>query len=91
MNMLSAPPYEIVRIVDLQPPGETGFCVLIAPPTDADVAANLQKEFASQLSVKLSVIDSRGLSVAALIGELRKLPRGTLLIHGLEDWSNDQF
>jgi hypothetical protein len=91
MSIRSAPAYEIVRLIDLQPPRETGFCVLIASPDKVDLAAELQKELGSQVSGTLGRIDAKSLTTVLLLEELRQQPNPIVLIDGFENWSNDQF
>lgn len=91
MKSPSASVFEIVRIIDLQPAGETGFCVLIAPHFTTDLAVCLQEELIAQDSGALIVVDVEQLTAATLLDALREMPSATTLIQGLEHWSREQF
>jgi len=91
MSIRSAPLYEIVRVIDLQPPGETGFCFLIASSSSADLARDLQNELASQVSSTFGFIEARSLTAVELAQRLREQTNTVVLIDGFEGWSNDQF
>ena len=60
MNFNSAPIFEIVRLIDLQPTGETGFCMLVDPPTKPHLIPEFGEELAVQIEKSLAAIDVKG-------------------------------
>lgn len=92
MRILSAPLFELVRIlIEVQPSGETGFCVLIAPPIGTDLAVSLKEELIARDLGPLKVVDVGHLTTGKLLDVLREMPPVTTLIKGLEHWSSEQF
>jgi hypothetical protein len=92
MNFKSAPIFEIVRLIDLQPPGQTGFCMLVAPSADPQLVADLREELAVQgVAGSLGVIDTKGASAVDLVEQLRMIQHAAVLLHGFDAWSEGQF
>src|SRR5438128_278686 len=77
--------------IDLQPPGETGFCMLVGPPTEPRLIQELQDELAVQFDGSLSVIDVNGETVPGLVEQLRMRRDAVVLIYGFGGWNEHLF
>jgi len=91
MKFKAAPIFKIVRLIDLQPPGETGFCMLVASSADAELITELRQELDVQIAASLSVLDVKDLTAVALVEQLRTKQDAAVLIYGFETWADDQF
>jgi hypothetical protein len=90
MNFTPVPIFEVVRLVDLKSPGETGFCMLI-DPSSTSLIAELQEELAAQGAGSLAVIDVKNKTVLGLVEQLRTTQDRVVLMDGFDRWSEDQF
>ena len=91
MPLKSTPVFEIARLIDLRQPGQSGFCILVAPSPDNTIDSELQEELEVQTSSSLTRIDVGDMNVASLIERLHSAPHPTVMISGLESWGNDQL
>jgi hypothetical protein len=91
MNFSSAPIFEIVRLIDLQPTGETGFCMLVDPVAEPHLILELRAELAVQIEGSLAVVDVKGETVLRLVERLRTTSEGVVLMHGFEGWNAGLF
>ena len=91
MRLTSSPIFEIVRLIDLQPEGETGFCMLVDPPVETNFIAELRAELELQTGVTLGVIAVIEMAVNDLIERLRTAANLVMLIDGLGSWTDAQF
>ena len=90
MNMTASPTFEIVRLIDLQPQGGAGYCLVVAPSASA-FRNELREEVDLQLSESLRVIDASGLTVASLLDRLRTSRAAVAIVTGFDRWTDDQF
>lgn len=91
MSFSSAPIFQVVRLIDLSPPAETGLCVLIARRSDTTVVEELQRELDVQIGEPLALIDAASLPPLTLIERVRSAESRVALISGLESWQDDAF
>ncbi|MBI1787334.1 MAG: hypothetical protein HYR60_07265 [Acidobacteria bacterium] len=91
MNIKTASVFEIARLIDLQPAGQPGFCILVASPNDGSLVSELRRELEVQAAVPLAVIDAKALSAVALVERLRVTEEPVVLISGLEGWNEKEF
>lgn len=57
MSFKSAPIFEIVRLIDLQQPGESGFCMFVDAGSESRLIPELQEELAVQNAGSLGVVN----------------------------------
>jgi hypothetical protein len=91
MNLRPASIFELVRLIDLQPPGQTGFCMLVVSSVAPELTTELGEELDVQISGSLSIIDVGALGVARLLEQLGAIQKTVVLMHGFASWSDDQF
>jgi len=91
MKFKPAPIFEIVRLIDIQPQGQTGFCMLVASSVDAEFINELREELDLQDVGSLGAIDVKDLDAIHLVEQLRTRPDAAVLMHGFASWANDQF
>jgi hypothetical protein len=91
MTFSLAPTFEIVRMIDLQPPGETGLCMLVAPSPDPRLILELREELAIQDAGSLGVINVRDSTIPGLIEELAAQQDPAVLIYGFDEWNEHLF
>lgn len=91
MKLNPAPIFEIVRLIDLQPIGETGFCMLLDDFAKSRLVQELQEELAIQLEVSLAVIDVNGQTALGLVEQLRTVQEAVILMYGFEGWNDSSF
>jgi hypothetical protein len=91
MNLTSTPTFEIVRLIDLQSPGEAGFCMLVDPSPESRLIPDLQEELTVQDVGSLGVIDVKNETVTGLAEQLRNSQDRAILIYGFDRWNDDQF
>ncbi len=82
--------FEIVRIMDLQPNGQTGYCVVV-PQRDESVLAALGQEIDTLDAGVFKLVDLSRLTAPQMIDELLDLRATTVLLHGFESWSSDEL
>jgi len=91
MTSNSAPIFEIVRLIDLQPTGETGFCMLVGPLAKLHLIQELQEELSIQIEGSLAVIDVKGETVLSLVEQLRTKSEAVILMYGFDSWNDGVF
>lgn len=91
MSFKSAPVFEIVRLIDLQPPGETGFCMLVDASSEPRLVPDLQEELAVQSVGSLRVIDVKNETVRGLVEQLRLIQDAVVLMYGFDAWKEELF
>jgi hypothetical protein len=91
MSFASTPIFEIVRLIDLQPPGETGFCMLVGPPVEPRLIPEFEEELAVQFEGSLGAIDVDGETVSGLVEKLRMRRDSVVLIYGFGGWNEQLF
>ena len=67
MSLATASVFEIVRLADLQSPGESQFCLLIASRSDESLIEELRDELHSETLATPAAIDAGDLSLESLI------------------------
>ncbi|MCC6394598.1 MAG: hypothetical protein IT167_28640 [Bryobacterales bacterium] len=82
--------YEIVRLIDLHPSGQTGYCILIAP-AESVLAAELREELEVQCGLSLAAINAGHLTVEQFLDQLAKTGEGVVLVTGLGSWTDSKF
>jgi hypothetical protein len=85
------PIFEVVRLIDLPPPGEPGFCMLLAPSFEAGLSNELRDELDVQTGKSLGTLDVHDLTAADLVEQLPAKQDPVILTHGFEAWHDDQF
>ena len=83
--------FEIVRLIDLQPPDETGFCMLVEPSSDLRLVSELREELAGQDVGSLGVINVKHETVPTLVEQLRLRHDPIVLMHGFHQWNKELF
>lgn len=91
MKFKSAPIFEVVRLIDLQPPGQTGFCMLVASSADPELIGELREELNLQIAGSLGVVDVKDLTAIGLVDQLRTRQDAAVLMYGFDAWGDDQF
>ncbi len=91
MKLKPATVFEIVRLIDLQPPGQTGFCMLVTSSGEPEFIADLRDELDVQMSGSLGVVDVGSSTAMGLLEKLRTGFSTAVLVHGFDTWSDDQF
>jgi hypothetical protein len=90
MRLTSSPIFEIVRLIDLQPEGETGFCMMVDQP-ETNFIAELRAELDLQTGQTLDVFPVIEMSVNDFVERLRTAADCVTLIDGLGSWTDAQF
>ena len=91
MNFKPTSTFEIVRLIDLQPNGQSGFLVLIVPGATPELVREIAEELELQTGGSLGVIDVTDLTAASLISRLRAINYSAVLLRGFDSWSDDRF
>lgn len=91
MTTAAHPLFSIVRLIDLQTPGESGFALLVAPFGLADIPIELKAELEAQTDRQLAIIDAQEMTHAELISGVRGIKDQVVLLTGLGHWDTDQF
>jgi hypothetical protein len=91
VKITTVPIFEIVRLIDLQPTGQTEFSILVASPDDTDLVPELRQELDVQAGVTLALIDAKDMPPTTLLEQLRLAQEPIILISGLEQWNDEQF
>jgi hypothetical protein len=91
MSFKPAPIFEIVRLIDLQPPGETGFCMLVDASSEPRLIPELEEQLAVQSAGSLRVIDVKHETVPNLVEQLRTIQDPVVLMYGFDGWKDDLF
>ncbi|SPE37364.1 hypothetical protein SBA6_70006 [Candidatus Sulfopaludibacter sp. SbA6] len=91
MKFRPAPIFEIVRLIDLQPPGETGFCMLVASSAATEFVSELREELDLQIAGSLGLIEVAELTAIALLDQLRTGGDAVVLMAGFDRWGDSQF
>lgn len=80
--------FEIVRLIGLQPAGETGYCMVIDP--NGALAQDVNDELEAQ-GLALSVLDVATGTTTDLVNQLRSQTVEVAFLHGFAKWSNEKF
>ena len=91
MTFKPASAFDIVRLIDLQLRGETGFCTLVDATSQSPLIPELQEELAIQTSGLLRIIDVTNQTVSDLIKQLLAAESAVVLMHGFETWDEGRF
>jgi len=91
MKFKPASIFEIVRLIDIQPQGQTGFCMLVASSVDAEFINELREELDLQAVGSLGAIDVKNLTAINLVEHLQTRQDAAVLMDGFETWADDQF
>jgi pimeloyl-ACP methyl ester carboxylesterase len=91
MRLRPTPIFEVVRLIDLQPQGETGFCMLVTLPSAAGPFNELRDELDVQAGKSLGALDVHDLTAAELVEQVPAKQGSVILIHGFETWHDAQF
>jgi len=91
MNLKPATIFEIVRLIDLQPPGQTGFCMLVSSSAGQEFIGDLREELELQIARSLGVMYVAEMTADALVDQLRTTEDSVVLLHGFGAWGDDQF
>ncbi len=91
MRLTSSPIFEIVRLIDLQPEGETGFCMLVDESAETNFIAEFGEELHLQTGETLEGVAVNEMTVNNLIERLRTSANSVVLIDGLGSWTDAQF
>src|SRR5438874_1756925 len=91
MTFKSAPIFEIVRLIDLQPMGQTGFCMLVTSAAGPELVRELEEELVAQGAGSVGVVDVTDLTAAALVEQLRTRQHTVIFLYGFELWPDEQF
>lgn len=82
--------FEIVRLIDLRPAGQSGFCLLMLPANTV-VVDELRSELELQTGRRLHALDVHDTPPSSLIERLQSSPADVVVVSGLETWSGDDF
>jgi hypothetical protein len=91
MIFKSTPIFELVRLIDLQPQGETGFCMLVDGAAELLLIPEFREELAVQIAGSLGVIDVKDETALGLVEQLRTRQEAVVLMYGFDGWNEDLF